>query len=361
MTHPLRRRRPGLGPALVLVVALAAAACSSGGDEAEGPTSTEGTTTTTLPPRFPLTGLVAGPADAEALGRPALTVKIENAAVARPQAGLDQADVVYEEVVEGGQTRFLAVFHSAGSDVGPVRSVRPTDPDVVGPLGGLFAYSGGTAPFVAKLRQTPGLVDVGASASPDAYRRRSDRSSPHNLYSSTDALYTAGPGDLAPPGALWAFTADDAPFAPAGAAELRGLDIRLGATTTATYTWDEARGGWLRTTDGRAHLVESGAQLAPANVIVQFVPYRDSGGRDAAGSVVPEATVVGQGEALVLSGGRYVRGRWAKASGSEATVFTDAAGQPIALRPGRTWVELVDVGAPFTLDEPPPPPTTAAP
>ena len=81
--------------------------------------------------------------------RPALAVKIENSVDARPQSGLNAADVVWEEVVEGGITRFVAVYHSTlPPEIGPIRSVRPMDAAIAGPLHGLFAFSGGQGPFV---------------------------------------------------------------------------------------------------------------------------------------------------------------------------------------------------------------------
>ena len=100
------------------------------------------------PPTAPLTGLPDPSGDS--LKRPAASLKVENTPDARPQGGLDQADVVYEEVVEGGITRLVAIFNSHVPDViGPVRSVRAMDPDIVWPLGGLFAFSGGTEDNVA--------------------------------------------------------------------------------------------------------------------------------------------------------------------------------------------------------------------
>ena len=130
--------------AVAAVVALAASACG-GGSGAATPkrttTTTAATTTTVAVPVAPLTGL-ADPSGAS-LTRPALSVKVENTDAARPQAGIDQADVLYEEVVEGNITRFIAIFNSTVPDViGPVRSVRQEDPDIVWPLGGVFAYSG---------------------------------------------------------------------------------------------------------------------------------------------------------------------------------------------------------------------------
>ena len=140
-------------------------------------------------PMFPLTGLPAP--SATVADAPVLAVKIDNAAAARPQTGLDRADVIIEEVVEGGVTRFLALFQSQGSDpVGPVRSVRPVDPALLTPFGGGFAYSGGTKRFINNLRRAP-IADVGVDLLPAAYFRGTQAKAPYNLYSSTSALRAA--------------------------------------------------------------------------------------------------------------------------------------------------------------------------
>ncbi|HEX6569569.1 MAG TPA: DUF3048 domain-containing protein, partial [Acidimicrobiales bacterium] len=120
------------------------------------------------------------------LDRPALFVKIDNVERARPQAGLDQADIVFEERVEGNLTRLAAVFHSTDAAVvGPVRSVRTTDLELV-PLFGrvLFAASGGNRGVLPQLHAAD-VVDVGANVSPEGFYRDHGRPAPHNLFTST--------------------------------------------------------------------------------------------------------------------------------------------------------------------------------
>lgn len=305
------------------------------------------TTSTTLPPTYPLTGRPAGLAEAR---RPALVVKIENAPESRPQAGLEMADVVYEEVVEGGITRFLAVFQSTGAPlVGPVRSVRPTDPDIVWPIGGLFAYSGGTRKFIDLLHRAP-VRDVGADADGGAYERRRGHAAPHNLYTSTAKLYQQASPTDAPPSQLFRYLAAGHAFGGVGVLPVVHLDLVLGAPSRAAWDWDAATGLWKRSENGTPHVVEGGAQVAATNVIIQFTPYGDSPGDfDPARNPVPRAGVVGTGEAWVLSGGQLVKGTWAKFAPPSVTTYTDSSGAPIALAPGRTWVELVPVGAPATI------------
>src|SRR4051812_36750669 len=191
-------------PVLVALIAVGIAACSSGTKAATVNTTTTSTTSTTIattttsppPAVYPLTGLPV--TDPAAAARPALVVKIDNADggggnSARPQLGLNQADVVYEEMVEGSVTRLAAVFQSTDSDpVGPIRSARSTDVAVFSPLNRpLFAWSGANAGFAQLIRESP-LIDVGYDAHSDVYTRRNETGhvAPHNLYASTPDLYS---------------------------------------------------------------------------------------------------------------------------------------------------------------------------
>lgn len=337
----MRRRTPALA-----LVALLLVACSGGGDKAAPPPADADATTTTLAPIAPLTGLPLS--DQARLARPALVVKVENAPLSRPQSGLDVADVVYEEIVEGGVTRFLAVFHSTDADlVGPVRSVRPSDPDIVAPFGGLFAYSGGIPPFIEALQRAPGITDVGVDRldeGPDKpYFRRSGRRPPGNLYTSTPKLYASAPDTgIKPPERFAEFLAEGQPFTATGATPAVNLTATVG-TTAVVFNYDEASNTYRRT-----GLVDGSRVVAPANVIVQFTRYQETDETDQSDTTVEKAVTVGSGDALILSGGMAVRGRWSKTSAGEFTTYTDGAGAPIKLLPGRTWVELARNGASAT-------------
>ncbi len=287
----------------------------------------------------PLTGLPG-----EAPTRPALIVKIDNAPRARPQVGLNQADVVFEELVEGGITRFAAVFHSQDSDpVGPVRSARSTDIGVASALHRpLFAYSGANRVFEEQVRQAP-LVDVGVKAAPDRYYREGARRAPYNLFSRTPALFQLAPADAVAPPALFAYRAPGEPPAGASMSPIERASVRF--AVTVDWDWDAAMGGWWRSQDGRRHADAAGRGVAPANVVVQFVEYRDTGLRDTAGAPVPEAQVVGEGDAWVLTGGHVIPARWSKPAADAVTRYLDGAGAEIRLAPGRTWVELAPPGS----------------
>ncbi|HEX2039203.1 MAG TPA: DUF3048 domain-containing protein [Acidimicrobiales bacterium] len=329
---------------IAALVACLLAACGGGDDESKRTTTTPKETTTTAPPPAAfLTGLPQPSEDKQR--RPALIVKIDNAPQARPQAGLDAADVVYEEMVEGGVVRFLAVFHSRdAASVGPVRSVRPVDPDIVTPLRGLFAYSGGAPQFVRLIKRAP-VTLVGYDELTKAYTKRNDRPGPHNLFTSTAALYKGAKDDVLPPPPLFTFLPSGQPFGVAGGAPLTHLTVQMGGQTKAEWVWDPATSVWRRTTNGTQHTVEDGAQIGFTNVIIQFVRYSNTSSRDPAGFPVPTAEVTGAGDAWVLSNGRLVKGRWAKANAAAITEYKDGAGLPIAMTPGTTWIGLAPIGA----------------
>lgn len=327
-------RRIAVGLALVLAVALPA--CSDG-DE------TVTTDPDTQEPVAPLTGLPDP--DGETATRSALWVKVgNNPNGARPQSGLEQADVVYEEVAEGGITRFAAVLNSTEPDrVGPVRSVRAMDPDLARPLLGIFAYSGGLEGPVSGIRGVSGLLTLDETEAGDAMERSSDREAPDNLYAIPSVMFGRG-GDPKPPPPLFEFLADDDSF--------EGEDVTsfvVGFEGEAvTYTWDEGQGVFLRSSGETPFVDDTGAQIAATNVIVQSIEYPNPS----------EGITVGEGDAWVFSQGRLVQGRWERSSAEDVTRFVDLDDETIKLTPGRTWIALLPTGRPVDVVSPPPPPSS---
>lgn len=304
-----------------------------------GPLTTAGNQVTGL---SPLTGL---PAPAANLHRPALVVKIDNVTAALPQTGVDDADVVYEELVEGGLTRLAAVFQSTDANpLGPVRSGRTTDIGFVADLGDpVLAYAGANAVFEPLLRAA-GDVDVDAIISPGSYYRMGPHVIPHNLYTSTQALYAAAHGAGGTPPQLFTFRAPGTPLAAAGATPAATVAMSFPAASVG-WQWSAASGTWLRTQNGAPDVTTDGAQLQATNVIIQSVPYQTvlyaTGEGLPAPEPIPGGTLVGFGPAWVMSGGSVVAATWSRPSLGAVTTYTDSAGQPIALAPGRTWIELL--------------------
>jgi hypothetical protein len=338
----------GAGAATVAASLLVLAAC--GGRHKEpvvAPTTTTdapttSTTSTTVPsgPPFPLTVL---PSDGSANAlRPALSVKIDNAPSARPQLGLQQADIVTEELVEGGLTRFLAIYQSQdAASIGPVRSARPVDADLLNQLGGgIFAYSGAAAGEIAPVKARSGAVLLDAGAFPQAFKRNTARPAPSNLFTSTVALYQIGtrPG-MAPPPSLFTYSTT----APAGA-PASGITLRFSGTSVV---------GWRALTDGAYQRVENGipaigadgAAITADNVVILSVQIGHTGIYDTAGNEDPLVIVTGTGPAWVLRDGVLEVGVWSRPDYHAEMTLTAADGTPMALKAGRTWVELLPVPA----------------
>jgi hypothetical protein len=347
-----RMRRPLV--VLVLVGCLLAGACGGGDKDKKAAAPKTTTTGATSAPdsspqvaagTAPLTGLPL--TDGGRATRPALVVKIDNAPKARPQVGLNQADVVIEEKVEDGVTRFFTIFHSNDSDpVGPVRSARTTDITLATPLHRpLFAYSGTNATFQEQVNHAP-LVDVGVNAMPNAYFRQSGRPAPYNLFSRTSVLSQhPAPQSSAPP-ALFPYRREGQAAtagSPGGGVHIEFVGKHI--TTVVDYAWDGGSGTWRRVENGTPHTDGAGAQVAPRNVVVQLVQYKDTGQIDRSGTSVPEAELVGSGEAWILTDGKVVKGTWSKPTAEAVTAFNGPDGKPVPLTPGQTWVELAPVGS----------------
>lgn len=342
---PLPRR----ALALLAVAALMVPACS-GDDKAAtggGDKSGEPVPTTIAPRPSPLTGLIL--ADGSVADRPAVVVKVDNGPAARPQAGLDKADVVIEEKVEGAITRLLAVFHSEDVElVGPIRSVRSTDAPIVSALGGVFAFAGGIPPFVALARSAPVTV-ITEQARPDAFKLRTDKRRPFKTYASTARLRGLAGDRAKPPPRLFEMLAPGEAFNPAGALPATQATVVFGGLTKADWVFDPASVQWRRSTNGTPHVVEGGGQLSFTNVVIQRTAYRGTRFTDTSGAKVDEAVVVGSGDAVILSAGKQVAAKWSKPSPTAVTTYTDSAGAPIRLTPGRTWISLPPTAAAVTV------------
>jgi hypothetical protein len=309
------------------------------------------TTTAPPPPVAPLTGLPQP--DASKLNRPALVVKIDNLDPdARPQTGLTTADVCFEEQVEGGITRFACVWQSRDTGVvGPVRSTRTTDVAIVSELGRpLYAFSGGNAAFLAAIRAAP-IVDVGADAQQGAYYRSGPKQAPHNLFTRVTTLYGFVPAGAQPPPPLWPFRPAGTAVTAAGAAPITHADLKFPGVggPTVTWDWDATSQTWKRGQDGSPDVTTDGGQISAANVIVQDVDYPIVGYQKEGNlnSPIPMAQLLGQGDAVILSGGTMVKAHWAKPTATAVTQYTDANGAPIAMTAGQTWIELAPLGTPL--------------
>jgi hypothetical protein len=318
-------RRVAALTALVLATSTGLAACSSDQDSASGGGGSGHDHHQKPVPVSPLTGL---PITGKVPGHPVMTVKIDNSGNSAPQVGLGGADMVAEELVEGGITRLAAFFFTrTPARVGPVRSMRATDIGVVKPLGGVLICSGGAVPTVARIKDA--AIKTFTEGAP-GFGRDTGRAAPYNLFINLATLA----------GTLSAQAKLPSPYLPFGKGALpkgqpaAGLTATFSASSSTSFTYS---GGRYTNVDTNA---AAGDLFRPQTVLVLRVQVGDAGYLDPAGNHVPETKFTGQGPAMVFHGGRLVRGTWYK-NGLDADVTLKSGGHDLELPPGQTWVELV--------------------
>ena len=330
LRRPRSSRPARRGPArsltvLALAGSLALAAC--GGDEPaeEGPEGQSTAAGSLLEGQWPLTGL---PAEGQAPTHPAMVVKIDNTYSSNPQIGLGKADLVAEELVEGGVTRLAVFFYSQVPDrVGPVRSMRATDIGIVRPADAVLVASGGAPPTVRRV-QDSGIKVVSEGGT--GYSRDSSRSAPYNLFMDLPALARTLKAKQPPENY---FTWGDEKDFPGGQPAKK-----IAAKFSAGHTTN-----WVYRKDSYVNLnseAKAGDEFRPSTVLVLRVKVGDAGYRDPAGNPVPETKFTGSGEAMVFHGGQMVRGTWSK-NGLDSTVTLKTKAGELELPPGKVWVELV--------------------
>lgn len=287
----------------------------------------------------PLTGLPLQNSDS--LSKRALAVKVENHPDARPQSGLNHAEVVYEELVEGGVTRFIAIYlDSEAEEIGPVRSARPMDTDVLACIDPLFAVSGGSPQVMQIVMGEMYVISGAIIETADYFFRSRDRRAPHNLYTSTELLWSycdhVGIGESVWEQDLFCF--GDTPDADA----CRTISIDYPGTCAVEYEYNVSNGNYLRSMAGDPHIDKiTGDRTAPTTVIIQYVELQDTGVRDMAGDLSPDAIVLGAGKAMIFTDGKVFHGNWRKDNTSEYTSYIGGDGEEIPIKPGQVWVHLV--------------------
>jgi Protein of unknown function (DUF3048) N-terminal domain/Protein of unknown function (DUF3048) C-terminal domain len=342
---------------IALIVSLILVGLGSGAHAAKGSTTTAPGTTSTTKGRTvaatravcPLTGTT--PRHGRVPQRPAIGIKIGNDPASRPQTGLPDADIVYEEMAEGGITRYLAIFQCHEAPViGPVRSVRWDDWHVLHSYGHpILAFSGGIDPWDDAVAQQSWLYDANGSEGPavDAYYRTSNRVPPWNLYTSSKALWALDKNRTPPP-RQYSYTS----AVPKGATAARGATVEGFATgSDVVWRWNAKKHWWDRFYGTSPDVDSSGAQLHATNVIIEIVPTLpgpyDESGPDSADV---ESLTTGSGRAYVLRSGMVEKGKWSCPRYRDRTKFSFPDGRTMTLDPGNTWVELVpNQGYPVTI------------
>ncbi|HEU5001319.1 MAG TPA: DUF3048 domain-containing protein [Actinomycetota bacterium] len=346
---PRAGRLPGLrwfAGTAALLMALAACSGKSSPTANKKGGGASPTSSPAPPPVCPLTGVA--PSGGSVPNRPVLGVKVENAPEARPQTGLNTADIVYEQPVEGGITRFLAIYQcSDAARIEPVRSSRLQDIDLLQQFPKpLFGNAGGSPPTEAAITNAVKagiLVNIdysGAGYSRDAARNNDV----HSLYTSTSALYgrsdAKGAGGVPTP--IFTFSATPTAGAPGGA-----VHVNFSQYSNVTWKYVASSGVYQRFYNGTQPANESdGSLISTTNIVIQMVPVTMSSFiEDPSGSHQPVPTLTGTGPAVVCRQGTCVSGVWSRSALTSPTAFNDATGQPIQLAPGQTWVELAPSSA----------------
>jgi hypothetical protein len=318
---------------ITLVTAALVASCSGGDDKKTAtPTPTPSATPSPTPsPTLgpsgnPLTGLAPVPG-------PVVAIKVDNGGLARPyQRGLTQAAIVYQELVEGGSTRFMAVFESASatSEVGPIRSARESDVDILRAFGTpALAFSGanhGVLAILAAAARNHYLSDASYNAVPSLYRLGERRRDARNFFAVPARLgqrvRASQPRDIG-----WRFGALGTGI------PTRKASVPFSTSNSVQVVYDATKGTWKLSQAGRA------IPVAPANVIIQLVKTRPSRFSDVHGMNTPFTVSTGTGKVVVLRDGQRISGTWTR-TGYGRTRLVDAAGKDILLKPGATWVML---------------------
>jgi hypothetical protein len=277
-----------------------------------------------------------------------MAVKIDNHPAARPQSGVNSADLVYELLVEGGLSRFIAIFHDNDSAyVGPIRSGRPTDPTLIRPTGAVMVFSG-AQPWIESLIVNIGVRLVGEG---DGTFRIGSRFAPHNLYGDTLALRdVADARDYPdePPGRF--FDLGDY----AGGEAAAQLTMAWDPANRALWAWDGTQ--YLRYTNELPHNeidIDGMETQIATDVIVVLMAHKYTAQPPGEGTAVPALETVGSGQAFVFAEGMVVEGTWERESNEEPFVLTDLDGEPLLVPPGRPWVAVYPDDRPLTWDAEP--------
>jgi hypothetical protein len=363
--HHSRAKWYVLAGVAVLLVGGVVTAVLAGGAATKKKAVPPTTTTTAVPPVVVTCPLTGTPAPGNVVpARPVIAAKIGNYTGDRPSAGLNQADVVFEEPVEGSYTRLVAVFQCQGAAlVGDLRSAREPDVAILSQLSNpIFVHAGGIYPVLNLLANAPiqdrNILDGGLGS---ITLHPSGRYAPYAMFTNTAAVWATNATDTAPPAPLFTFT----PAPQAGAVPGSGTAVHVPFSTEAdvTWTWNPATSAYLRSYSGVPDTLVDGTRTSASNVVVMTVPtFIGPWVENSEGGHEVEVTATGSGPVVVLRDGMAISGTWTRTSLSQPATLTAADGAPITLHPGTTWEELAPQGIPVTTTAapPPPPPTTTS-
>jgi len=310
-----------------LVLAACGGGASEPGEDEVAPGSEQSRGAGSLTSVSPLTGEQMG---AQTPEHPVVVVKIDNTSSAAPQLGLGEAELVVEELVEGGTTRLAAFFwQSTPKVVGPVRSMRATDIGIVQPAEAVLVASGGAPKTIREVASAEIEVLVEGDT---GFSRDDARVAPYNLMMDLDELAGSLEPVSPPPSYLPFGSADDWP----GGKKARTIEATFSASHTTSWVFEKGT-GWVRPDS----FAEQGDDFVPDNVLVLRAEVGDAGYLDPAGNPVPETKLTGEGEATLFHDGEAIEGRWSKDGTAAQLELTTRDGDELSVPTGTTWIELV--------------------
>ena len=353
--------------AVLVVGAGIAVAATRGHDSTTAATLVPVTTTTTTTEPAPAAAtcpLTGTPAPGGVVPpRPALAMKIGNYTGDRPSAGLNQADIVFEEPVEGSYTRLVAVFQcQQAALVGDLRSAREPDVAILSQLSHpVFVHAGGINPVLALIAAAPVTDDnilLGGFGSVTIHP--SGRYAPYATFSATAPVWALTPSATTPPAPIFSYSTT--PVAGSVPGSGTSVHVPFSSTSDVTWTWNPATSSYLRSYSGTPDKLVDGTQTSATNVVVMTVPtFTGPWAENSEGGMEVEVTATGTGPVVVLRNGVAITGTWSRSSLTQPATLTAANGSPITLQPGNTWEELAPQGIAVTTTGTGGAPATTAP
>jgi Protein of unknown function (DUF3048) N-terminal domain/Protein of unknown function (DUF3048) C-terminal domain len=331
-----RTLRTGAVVAIPAVLALTLAGCGGGNDtepasDTVPPDPANTAAATTLNQEWPLTG---EPVDGDLPDHPVYVVKIDNTSSSAPQKGLGSADMIIEELVEGGLSRLAVFFYSdIPDDVGPVRSMRATDVGIVKPALGQILAAGGARPTRALISQA-NIVNYGEGST--GFFRSDQRSAPYNLFAHLSERADKPGTHWKPPPSPYLQFGDASAFS--GSIKVDSIDATFSAAHTTS--WEHTSAGWIRP-DSYA---DSGDDFTADNVLLLRVAIGDAGYKDPAGNPVPVTYFFGSGPGVLVHGEQAQKVKWSKHGKAGQLTLTSMKGDEVTVPAGHTWIELIPEG-----------------
>ena len=321
-------------------------------DSTPSPTPTPSPSPTVEQVLHPLTGMpfieLASPAQLSEMPK-VLAVKIDNTRNAQPQAGMGEADLVYVEEIEYGMTRLVAIFSSQIPDrIGPVRSARITDIDLLAQYGSpAFAFSGAQKKLWPALDTAP-FIDISANKDPDDYSRDFDRRAPYNYF--FDAPTALAQFDDISTAKEMGFTFDE--LTPSGGVPARSVELTW-PSSTLKFRYNPSQDQYAVELNGERASVEAVDQVGQVEqtasvqgkvwadtAVIQLVEQVQSVYFDKGGGNTPQVETIGSGKAMIFRDGQLFTATWSRPDALSGTTFTNAAGNPVPFHPGHTWIAL---------------------